>query len=199
MAQDFVDTKLQSLSEKYAKFFDCVKLKSDLIRLYNSQTVRSKCKTPSQLLSFLYQNDLIQTVPKAAKLLKLMLTIPATTAWVERSFSVLKRIKTYNRNRTEEERFSSLATIAIEKERLQKLRLNKDDFYNNVTDIFVQKDRRIDFIFKEMWKHTGFYLEGNYCCLFLIKSYLCLTNLKPYRTSLVTIALFLTFTTLSHE
>ena len=148
MAQDFNDIKLQSLSEKYAKFFDCIKLKSDLIGLYSSQTVRSECKTPSQLLSFLYQNDLIQTVPEATKLLKLVLTIPATTASVERSFSALKRIKTYNRNRTEEERFSSLATIAIEKERQQKLRLNKEDFYHNVTDIFVQKNRRINFIFK---------------------------------------------------
>ena len=98
MAQDFDDTKLQSLSEKYAKFFDCVKLKSDLIGLYTSQTVTSECKTPSQLLGFLYQNDLIQIVPKAAKLLKLVLTIPATTTSVERSFSALKRIKTYNRN-----------------------------------------------------------------------------------------------------
>ena len=94
------------------------------------------------------QNDLIQTVPEATKLLKLMLTIPATTASVERSFSALKRIKTYNRNGPEEERLSSLATIAIVKEKLQKLRLTKNDFYNNVTDIFVQKDRRIDFIFK---------------------------------------------------
>ena len=143
MAQDFVNTKLQSLFEKYAKFFHCVKLKSDLIGLYSSQTARSKCKTPSQLLSFLYQNDLIQTVPEATKLLKLMLTIPATTTSVERSFSALKRIKTYNRNRTEEERLLSLATIVIEKERLQKLRHNKEDFYHNVTDIFVQKDRRI--------------------------------------------------------
>ena len=139
---------MQSLSEKYAKFFDCVKLKSDLIGLYSSQTVRSECKTPSQLLSFLYQNDLIQIVPKAAKLLKLVLTIPATTTSVERSFSALKRIKTYNRNWTEEERISSLAKIAIEKERLQKSRHNKEDFYNNITNIFVQKDRRINFIFK---------------------------------------------------
>ena len=137
MAQDFDDTKLQSLSEKYAKFFDCVKLKSDLIGLYSSKTVRSECKTPSQLLSFFYQNDLIQAVPEATKLLKLVLTVPATTASVERSFSALKKIKTYNRNRTEEERLSSLATIAIEKERLKKLRHNKEDFYNYVTDIFV--------------------------------------------------------------
>ena len=81
MAQEFDDTKLQSLSEKYAKFFDCIKLKVDLIGLFSSQTVRNECKTPAQLLSFLYQNDLIQTVPpEATKLLQLVLTVPATTA-----------------------------------------------------------------------------------------------------------------------
>ena len=54
--------------------------------------------------------------------------LPATTSSVERSFSALKRIKTYNRNRTEEKRLSSLAIIAIEKERQQKLRQIKEDF-----------------------------------------------------------------------
>ena len=125
MAQQFDDTKLQSLSKQYVRFFDCVKLKADLIGLYSSQAVRNKCKTPAQLLSFLHQNDLMQTIPQAAKLLQLILTVPATTASVERSFSALKRIKTYNRNRTEEDRLPSLATIAIEMERLQRLRQNK--------------------------------------------------------------------------
>ena len=59
MAQEFDVTKLLSLSEKYGKFFDCVKLKADLIGLYSSQTVRNECKTLAQLLRFLYQNDLI--------------------------------------------------------------------------------------------------------------------------------------------
>ena len=141
MAQEFDNTKSQSLSEKYAKFFDCVKPKADLIGLYSSQSVRNECKTPVELLSFLYKNDLIQTVLQATKLLKLVLTVLATTSSVERFFSAPMRIKTYNRNRTEEKRLSLLATIAIEKERLQKLRQNKENFYNNVIDIFVQKDR----------------------------------------------------------
>ena len=148
MAQEFDDTKLQSLSENYAKFLDCVKLKADLIGLCSAQTVRNECKTPAQLLNFLYQNELIQTISEATKLLKLVLTVHATTSSVERSFSALKRMKTYSRNRTEEKRLSSLAIIAIEKERLQKLRQYEEDFYNNVIDIFVQTDRRMDFIFK---------------------------------------------------
>ena len=39
MAQQFDDTKLQSLSKQCVRFFDCVKLKADLIGLYSSQTV----------------------------------------------------------------------------------------------------------------------------------------------------------------
>ena len=141
------DKKLQSLLQTYAKFFDPVKLKADLSGLYSSQAVRNECSNPSQLLSFLHRNDLIQTVPEATKLLKLVLILPATTASVERSFSALKRIKTYSRNRTKEERLSSLALIAVEMERLQILRQNKDEFYCNVIDAFV-KDRRMDFVYK---------------------------------------------------
>ena len=75
MAQQFDDTKLQSLSKQYVRFFDCIKLKADLIGLYSSQTVRNKCKTPAQLLSFLHQNDLMQTVPEAAKLIQLIVPV----------------------------------------------------------------------------------------------------------------------------
>ena len=185
MAQEFDDTKLQSLSEKYAKFFDCLKLTADLIGLYSSQTVDNECKTPVKLLSFLYQNNLIP-VPEATKLLKLVHTVPATTSSVERSFSALKRIKTYNRNRIEEKRLSSLAIITFEKERLQKLRQNKEDFYNNVIDIFVQKHRQMDFFFQINVEACWFlfYLVGN-CHLLLIKNYFFLTNQKPHRTSLI--------------
>ena len=45
MSQHFDNTKLQSLS-KYVKFFDFVRLKTDLIGLYSSQTVRNdECKS----------------------------------------------------------------------------------------------------------------------------------------------------------
>ncbi|XP_063061049.1 zinc finger MYM-type protein 1-like [Engraulis encrasicolus] len=147
MARHCDETKLQSLSN-YAKFFDFVRLKADLIGLYCSQAVRKECKSPVQLLSFLAKNKLTETVPEATKLLQLALTIPAVTVLVDRSSSALKRLKTYGRNRTCQGHLSSLATIAIEKERLLKLRQDKEDFYNKVTEVFVQKGRRMDFIYK---------------------------------------------------
>uniref|UniRef100_A0A3P9K3W7 Zinc finger MYM-type protein 1 n=1 Tax=Oryzias latipes TaxID=8090 RepID=A0A3P9K3W7_ORYLA len=147
MSQHFDDTKLQSLT-KYAKFFDFVKLKADLVGLYGSETVRDECKSAGQLLNFLAQKDLIPTVPEAAKLLQLVLTVPATTASVERSFSALKRLKTYSRNRTDQARLSSLGVFSIETERLSKLKKDKEDFYNQVIDSFLQEERRMDFIYK---------------------------------------------------
>ncbi|XP_061746542.1 uncharacterized protein LOC133545177 [Nerophis ophidion] len=147
MSKRFDDTKLQSLS-KYARFFDFVKLKADLVGLYSSQTVRDECKSPGELLSFLARKDLLRTVPEATKLLQLVLTVLAASASVERSFSALKRIKTHSPNRTDQGRLSSLAVISIETERLLKLKKDKEDFYKQVIDAFVQKERRMDFIYK---------------------------------------------------
>lgn len=147
ISRAFDDKKLRSLS-KFSKFFDLVRLKADLIGLYGSQTIKDECKSPRQLLNFLVEKDLTQTVPEATKLLQLVLTIPATTASVERSFSVLKRLKTYSRNKTEQGRLSSLAIISIEIERLLKLKDDKDKFYDEVIKAFVQKERRMDFIYK---------------------------------------------------
>ena len=50
------------------------------------------------------------------KMLQLTLTIPVTSASCERSFSALKRIKTYLHSRMGNERLSNLAVLAIERE-----------------------------------------------------------------------------------
>ena len=77
----------------------------------------------------------------------LILTIPVSTASVERSFSALKRIKTYSRNMTGQARLSDLALISIEKELLMNLKA-KDQLHDPAINKFIQKDRRMDFVFK---------------------------------------------------
>ncbi|XP_017295795.1 zinc finger MYM-type protein 1 [Kryptolebias marmoratus] len=147
MSKHFDNAKLQSLS-KYAKFFDFGRLKAELIGLHSSQTVRDECKSPKQLLNFLTQNDLMQTVPEVTKLLQLVLTIPVTAVSEKTSFSALERLKAHSQNWTDQRRLSSLALISIERDRFLKLQENKEDFYNKVTESFVQKDGRMDFIYK---------------------------------------------------
>ena len=50
-----------------------------------------------------------------SELIELIVTIPVTRASVERSFSTMKRIKTFSRSTQTEERLSALALISIEK------------------------------------------------------------------------------------
>jgi len=50
------------------------------------------------------------------KLLQILWTIPVSVCGCERSFSSLRRIKTYLRNTTGQERLTSLALINIEKD-----------------------------------------------------------------------------------
>jgi hypothetical protein len=50
------------------------------------------------------------------KVIKLLLTIPVSTASAERSFSAMRRIKTYLRSTMGEDRLSALAILSIEKQ-----------------------------------------------------------------------------------
>lgn len=77
----------------------------------------------------------------------LVLTIPVTTTSVERTFYALKKIKTYARNTTGQSPLSALASIAIEKQVLLDLKTS-DQLYDRVIEKFIQKDRRMDFVFK---------------------------------------------------
>ncbi|CAK6980566.1 ZMYM1 protein%2C partial [Scomber scombrus] len=77
----------------------------------------------------------------------LAVTIPVSTASVERTFSALKRIKTYARNTTGQARLSALASMAIEKDFLMELK-RKDNLHNKVIELFLRKERRMDFVYK---------------------------------------------------
>ena len=52
-------------------------------------------KSVSDLIEFINVNDLSDAMPELFRLCALILTIPSTTVSVKRSFSALKRIKTY--------------------------------------------------------------------------------------------------------
>ncbi len=94
----------------------------------------------------MHSNHLGEGIPELFKLFNLIVTMPSTTASVERPFSALKRIKTYQRN-TSEIRLSGPAVMSVEKSLLEKLR-NSKEFYRNITDEFNKKDKRIELTYK---------------------------------------------------
>ncbi|KAF0715097.1 zinc finger MYM-type protein 1-like [Aphis craccivora] len=141
----FPDNELKCLDEQYGRFFDILRLKNELHVLYSSEDFKNK--PIFEIIKFMNLNKLDLGLKEVYKLAKLIATIPSTTASAERSFSALKRIKTYCRSTQGQDRLSSLAILSIEKKILDDLKMNPE-FYDNVTEIFVEKERRIDFIYK---------------------------------------------------
>ena len=86
---------------------------------------------------FLALKPLQVAFPETLKLLQLVLTIPVSTAKCERTFSTLKRTKTYLRSTMNETRLSNMAILSIERDISSKLDLEL------VVDNFAKENRRI--------------------------------------------------------
>jgi hypothetical protein len=78
--------------------------------------------------------------PSVHDALCICLSLPVTTCTIERSFSTLRRVKTWLRSTMSDERLSALCMMSVHKERIQKL---KTDFVEEVVKRFSIQDRKI--------------------------------------------------------
>lgn len=78
-----------------------------------------------------------ETFPNLYKLLNLALSIPISSASCERSFSTMRRISTYIRSTMNQDRFSSLAIINIERDVSNNI--NAED----ILEIYCKENRRL--------------------------------------------------------
>ena len=87
------------------------------------------------LISFLKRLDNSQKalLSQVVKIAKLILVMPATNAISERSFSALKRVKTYLRSTTTDSRLNNLLVLHIHKDAVDKLDLK------TIANIFIDK------------------------------------------------------------
>jgi hypothetical protein len=100
------------------------------------------------MVKMIEQDILKDILPEIYKLFILILTIPANSVSNERSFSSLKRIKTYSRNSISQIHLSSLAILSIEKSLIHQLK-ETESFYDNIINIYAnQKDRSINLTYK---------------------------------------------------
>ena len=77
---------------------------------------------------------------------KILFVLPATNATSERSFSALKRVKTYLRSSTSDRRLNHLLTMHIDQERCDELDLVK------VANVFIKKAPRREEMFGKFSK-----------------------------------------------
>lgn len=142
----FPENAFSSLKMAYGQHFDFPRLRSELLVCYSKEDFKNK--SANELLTYLKETQIDSALYELTKLCNLIATIPASSASVERSFSALKRIKTYARNAQKEERMSKLALLSIEKKLLENIRRNQN-FYDQVIDDFAAKERRIELVYKK--------------------------------------------------
>uniref|UniRef100_A0A8C5DNQ5 Zinc finger MYM-type protein 1 n=1 Tax=Gouania willdenowi TaxID=441366 RepID=A0A8C5DNQ5_GOUWI len=147
MRQIFPEEAFQSVLKTYGQFFDSGRLRSELQVLYSNQDLQGNRGKLCDFLLFMKDMELDSAMPQLYKLLSLVGTIGATSAGVERSFSCLKRLKSYTRNTMGQGRLSSLALLAIERTLVKSLE-KTPGWYDRVTDHFLLKECRVEFTFK---------------------------------------------------
>ncbi|GBO21253.1 repressor of the inhibitor of the protein kinase [Araneus ventricosus] len=76
--------------------------------------------------------------PNIYILLKLLAVVPVSVATVERSFSILRRLKTYLKNTTSESRLNGLALLSIHRD----IKIRDEE----VLDKFASVPRNLDFV-----------------------------------------------------
>ena len=135
----------------YSRDIDIAKLKRqlpmlpDLIKSYKSAQGLAKLHVTSMRTLA----DILLAVPLAKemfseldKLLRIYFTIPITTATSERSFSVLRRVKTYLRSTMSEARLNNVMLLHTHKDITDRIDINK------IADTFVSANSRQQNFFK---------------------------------------------------
>ena len=138
--------KLELLRMKYGPLFKISLLEQQLFYIYRDTEFH---KASSQkLLDYINQLNLQSCLSEVFKLLLLNATVAISSSSVETVFSCLKRrIKTCFRNRMEQERLGCLCRISVHKDMLKELE-NKSLLYPLILDKFIERPRRLNFLFK---------------------------------------------------
>ncbi|KAF0722618.1 zinc finger MYM-type protein 1-like, partial [Aphis craccivora] len=80
--------------------------------------------------------------PSVKKCIIIYMTIPPTTCTIERSFSTLRRVKTWLRSTITEQRLSGLCILSIHRQKIDDLNL-----IQGVVDEFSKNKRNLQFLF----------------------------------------------------
>jgi len=99
------------------------------------------------MFHYIYKCGIETCVPEAVRLLKLNSVISISSRSVERSSSCLKRLKTYLRNKMGQDCLPSMCRASWQKDVLKEVE-DKNILHNRIVQKFLEKPRRLNFIFK---------------------------------------------------
>ena len=126
-------------------------LRAQFQTLYGDSAIRNALEEAddvANLLRALYTLDLSSALPLVADIANIAASTAITSVSWERSFSVLRRLKNYQRNSMSQHRTKQLMILNVESELTRKLS-RSEDFYSRVIDRFARSPRRLDLIYKK--------------------------------------------------
>ena len=135
--------KISLLEEMYGTLFDIPMLESQLSFIYNDKDFHKE--SSNEVLKYMFKFNLQSSLPEAVKLFKMNGVLAVGSASVERSFSCLKKVKTYLKEQNG--RLSSLCRISIHKD-IVKLKENSNVLHDEVVTKFIEKPRWLAFLYK---------------------------------------------------
>ncbi|KAF0688590.1 zinc finger MYM-type protein 1-like, partial [Aphis craccivora] len=112
---------------------ECIHFQSYLLTLPKDNAP----KTILEMLQKIIKSDLQDVFPYISIALRMFLCCPASNCSAERSFSALKRIKTYLRSSTKDDRLNDLAILNIELE--LTVNINYDDIINKFSELKARR------------------------------------------------------------
>lgn len=112
---------------------ECVHFRSYLLTKSNKENIP---KTALEMCKMIYDDDIQNIYPYVNIALRMFLCCPASNCSSERSFSALKRVKTYLRSRMTDDRLNNLAILHIESEITTQIQ------YDEVIQDFSEKKSR---------------------------------------------------------
>ncbi|VEN51205.1 unnamed protein product [Callosobruchus maculatus] len=130
---------LKEACETFAQFYDIPNIKNE-IELW--QQLWQNKSNVAELSVVDVLKDAKVFFPGTFRALKILITLPFTTCTIERSFSSLRRMKTWLRSTMVESRLNGLAMMSVHRKYVTD---NLADFNNKVVEHFARNPRRLCF------------------------------------------------------
>jgi hypothetical protein len=144
----FPNDAILSLMENYGTHFKKERLTTELKTIFSPFMDTYHELSLGDLIKKMIAHQTHTILSEAYKLFCLIATIPATSSSVERSFSCLKRVKTYLRNSMTQQRVNSLAYLSIEKSILCQLE-QRSNWHDGIIDKYGnRKERRVNLLYQ---------------------------------------------------
>lgn len=140
--QKMTTENLQQTCESIAQFYDLPNIKNE-IELWQQLWHDRPNLTNLTVVDVLKETH--SFFPETEKALKILIALPCTTCTVERSFSSLRRLKTWLRSTMAEDRLNGLAMMSVHRAIINK---NLNNFNDKVVESFAKNPRRLCFSFR---------------------------------------------------